>query len=248
VVAGSHPRIIEITHDTTIILNDRLFELTEDGRDLIEITDDSAYQNGAKFCATENGIRTIQNETNIHEIKILIGDACHGQLSIPRELIASHSELQLISTKFSSIFVDDIIDCQLLTVAAIDGSSIVFRTAIQIWNLYVIARDWSYIQFEYLQDLTNIVILHSNGCQIYIPRMSNIQQLDVTARNHSKLVVDRMMDIDEFHLSLSNTAMFSVTHVQTCNIAYQKSQSARLFLPQLVNNEPELLTNSIHYY
>merc|ERR1712218_63193 len=80
-VSGSYPRLIEINEKSTVILNDRVFGISESG-EFKEFTNGEHYQDGNKFCL--NNILFIRDNGEDKENRIIISGSCYGLLYLPK--------------------------------------------------------------------------------------------------------------------------------------------------------------------
>ena len=169
-ISGSYPRLIEIDKDTTIILNDRLFTISENGQSLKELTNSSYYMDGQRFCS-ENVvfIREAEEKGN----SIIISGACYGVLYLPESLFWANTEVRLLASMWSQIVVDyAMTEVDSLIMAANSEASIIFRAALGSANvLNAAVTDNAFVEFKTISAVNYVSMITLEGSQIYIPSL-----------------------------------------------------------------------------
>ena len=195
ILAGSYPRLIEVSKDTEIILNDRIFEvedyfnneLNKKDTRLREVQTSENYQTGEKFCANSIEIERIKenDSSNGHIMnKLIINGGCYGLLYLPASSIFfQQKSFQLLASEWSSIVIDSNIYTPEMIIAAENFASIIFRSSLTALNLKLVITDESYVEFKKIREATHVQLVTHEGSQIYIPTMNDIERADVAARN-----------------------------------------------------------------
>ena len=188
IMAGSYPRLIEVTENTEIILNDRIFEVEtyfdettqlETNR-LAEVLAGDMYQNGESFCSENIQIEKLENNND----KLIIDGACYGLLYLPANTVFfQEKSFQLLASQWSSIVIDSNVYTPEMIVAANDFASIIFRSSLTAWSLKLAITHESYVEFRKIREASHLSLVTREGAQIYIPQMMDVETAYIAARN-----------------------------------------------------------------
>ena len=188
ILSGSYPRLIEVTPQTEIILNDRIFEVetyynevtNKEETKLTEILSSNMYQNGENNCIENIQIEKLKNNND----KLIIDGSCYGLLYLPANTIFfQEKSFQLLASHWSSIVIDSNVYTPEIIIAANDFASIIFRSSLTALDLKLAITHESYVEFKKIRESTHVSLVAHEGSQIYVPEMIDVERADVAARN-----------------------------------------------------------------
>ena len=247
-ISGSYPRLIEINKESIIILNDRLFKITDNDDDdddddehFEEITDDSYYQDGNKFC--ENNINIIDINGDGKDNRIIISGSCYGLLYLPKSIFWNNNKLQLLSSKWSSIIIDSNMYIESLIIASNNEGSIIFRNKLTTNNLNLAITDNAYVEFKQIHDANYISMITLKGSQIYISSINECKIIDFAARNHSTIEISNIFYSNDIHLSISHFSIIRIPTIKKTKLNFKRGKNTQLLLPnpyKNIQNDKEL--------
>lgn len=212
-------------------MNHRRFGVSADGQSLSEWTHSRHYQDGAPFCNNET-LSFIRDDSERRQNRIVIGGACYGLLYLPRLALRSDGELQLLSSRWSSIMMDSALSVESLVAAANDGGSIVFRDKVESSTVTVALTDSAYLEMKEVVDADYVSMITLHGAMIYVDSLSECNVVDLAARNHSLIESGNVLNVQSLFLSLSHFAAVRIPHLVDTHLAFRRQQNTQITLPQ----------------
>ena len=228
-VSGSFPRSVEIDRESEVILNHRRFGISDDGQSIIEWTHSRHYQDGAPFCG--DGALSFVRDDIDGDSRIVIGGGCYGLLYLPRSVLWNDGELQLLSSRRSSIIVDSSLSVSSLIVAANNEGSIVFRDKLAASTLTVALTDSAYLEMKEVVDADYVSMITLEGAQIYIGSLTESDTVDFAARNHSLIETANVLNVHSLFLSLSHFSTVRIPNLEATQLSFGREPNARIHLP-----------------
>mmetsp|Transcript_32674 Transcript_32674/g.53003 ORF Transcript_32674/g.53003 Transcript_32674/m.53003 type:complete len:603 (-) Transcript_32674:199-2007(-) len=224
-ISGSYPRLIEVTEQTTIILNDRVFGISADGESLTELTNDELYENGERFCTDH--ISFVNDDIN----RIIISGSCYGLLFLPKSVFWNKNELQLLSSQWSSIILDSKIFVHSLIIAANGEASVILRNKLSANHLNLAITDSAYVEFKSIHDSNYVSLISLKGSQIYISSLQEIIEGDFAARNHSMIEIANILQCNDVHISTSHFGTMRIPNIRETRLTFTRTADTSLLLP-----------------
>merc|ERR1719242_53602 len=166
--------------------------------------------------------------------RIVIGGGCYGLLYLPRSVLWNDGklELQLLSSRRSSIIVDSSLSVSSLVVAANNEGSIVFRDKLAASTLTVALTDSAYLEMKEVVDADYVSMITLEGAQIYIGSLTESDTVDFAARNHSLIETANVLNVHSLFLSLSHFSTVRIPNLEATQLSFGREPNARIHLPQ----------------
>ena len=228
-------------------MNHRRFGISDDGQSLIELTHSRHYQDGAPFCNNET-LSFIRDDSEHRQNRIVIDGACYGLLYLPRFVLRSDGELQLLSSRWSSIIVDSALSVSSLVVAANNEGSIVFRDKVESSTVTVALTDSAYLEMKDVVDADYVSMITLHGAMIYMDSLSDSNTVDLAARNHSLIETANVLNVRSLSLSLSHFAAVRIPHLVDTHLSFRRQENTQITLPQPHGNiQSDRMADSIDF-
>ncbi len=221
----------QIDSESEVVLNERRFGVSADGQSLSEWTHSRHYQDGAPFCNNET-VSFIRDDSERRQNRIVIGGACYGLLYLPRLALRSDGELQLLSSRWSSITMDSALSVESLVAAANDAASIVFRDDVESSMVTVALTDSAFLEMKEVVDADYVSMITLHGATIDVHSLSECNVVDLAARNHSRIQSDSVLNVQSLFLELEHTATVRMHRIVDTQLTLRRQQMTQITLPQ----------------
>ena len=96
----------------------------------------------------------------------MVSGGCYGLLYVPRSVLWNDRELQLLSSRWSSIIVDSSLSVSSLVIAANNEGSIVFRDTLMASTVTVALTDSAYLEIKEINDAEYVSMITLEGAQV----------------------------------------------------------------------------------